>query len=138
MDTTKSCVMENEMQKTVCADKRDIRGWSKWLVERLVAILFSLFFLLTLFPLLYIGIAIYIKHRSPGPAIVLRPRRRADGHTYRAYRFRLPDEESFLARVPQLINMLCGDIPVLISVRIDEGSPVLEPLEAPRPEPLPE
>jgi len=94
------------------------------LFERIVEILFSLFFLLSIFPLIYIVVAVVVKRRSAGPAIVMRPRLRADGQTFLAYRFRLANEESFLARMPQLINILCGSMPIHIKVSMDEGQAV--------------
>lgn len=103
--------------------------WWQWLLERTVAVVFSLALLLTLFPVLYIVMAAYIKFRTPGPAIVLRSRRRADGHCYQSYTFRLADGESLLARMPQLINLLRGDVLVHICVRVDSGQPLPEVAE---------
>ena len=105
-------------------------------IERFVEIVFSLFFLLTVFPLVYIVVAIVVKRCSPGPAVVLRPRRRADGCQYLSYRFRLRNEESFVARMPQLINILLGDSPIHLSVSMDVGEEVVESIEEPIVEPI--
>lgn len=93
------------------------------LFERFVEIVFSLLFLLAIFPFIYIVVAVVAKRRSPGPAIVMRPRIQTDGKQFLAYRFRLRDEESFIARIPQIINILRGEIPIHINVSIDEGEP---------------
>jgi len=94
--------------------------------QKVLGIVVSLLLLLTVFPLIYVAVALWVKRRSPGPAIVLRPRRRADGRQYMAYRFRLPDENSLLARMPQLMNVLGGDVSLYFDVSMLDGEPVAE------------
>lgn len=124
--------MEQEISSPVYTPTAEIapeapsRPWWKRGMERTLEIVFSLSLLLTLFPVLYIVVALCVKHRSPGPAIVLRPRRRSDGRQFLARRFRLTDEETLLARTPQLINLLRGDMPLRVSIRLDEGQPLAE------------
>lgn len=80
--------------------------------KRLVDILFSLFLLLTLFPIVYVLTAIVVKHRSPGPAIVVLPALKADGRHFGLFVFRMSGDEgrSLIARSPQLFNILLGHL----------------------------
>ena len=94
------------------------------LTERIIEILVSLFLLLTIFPWIYLVMVIVVKRRSPGPAIVRQPRRRSDGVEFQAYCFRLDDKETLLARSPQLLNMLRGDLPMHITIEVDGGEPL--------------
>lgn len=66
--------------------------------------------------------AVIVKRRSAGPAIVTSIRRRDDGYEYDALTFRVDNKDSFIARMPQLINLLRGDIPLTITVTYDTGS----------------
>ncbi len=94
------------------------------LTERIIEILVSLFLLLTIFPWIYLVMAIVVKRRSPGPAIVRQLRRRSDGGAFQAFCFRLEDKETLLARSPQLLNMLRGDLPMHITIEVDGGEPL--------------
>lgn len=79
---------------------------------RLTDIVVSLSLLLTLFPLLYVVLAVVVKRRSPGPAIVVEPARLADGRRCGLFTFRMPEEgePSMIARAPRLINILLGQL----------------------------
>ena len=102
--------------------------WKRFM-GRTFDIVVSLAFLLTLFPIIYVIVAIVIKHRSPGPAIVLRPRRQARGKDFEAYHFRLSNEDSFLARMPQMMNVLRGEMRFWIDVRLVDNNPLLDEAE---------
>ena len=93
-------------------------------IGRILEITVSLLLLLTIFPIIYIVMAIIVKRRSQGPAIITRRRRRDNGSEYDAYAFRVDNTESLIARTPQLINLLRGDIPVQITLTYDTGAPV--------------
>ena len=79
---------------------------------RLTDIVVSLSLLLTLFPLLYVVLAVVVKRRSPGPAIVVEPARLADGRRCGLFTFRMQEEgePSMIARAPRLINILLGQL----------------------------
>ena len=93
-------------------------------IGRILEITVSLLLLLTIFPIIYIVMAIIVKRRSQGPAIITRRRRRDNGSEYDAYAFRVDNTENLIARTPQLINLLRGDIPVQITLTYDTGAPV--------------
>ena len=113
--------------------------------KRLTDIAFSLILLLTLFPLIYVIMAIVVKRRSPGPAIKIEPMVRADGRRFGLFVFRMPpgEDKSIIARSPGLLNMLMGHLslfgnapirpeaptsPVLSTVPADDAvQPQLEP-----------
>ena len=82
------------------------------LAKRLADIAFSLLMLLTLFPVVYVVMAIIIKRHSPGPAIVVEAEEESDGRERSLYAFRLPEAErrSIIARSPRLLNILMGQL----------------------------
>ena len=106
-------------------------------VKRSFDILFSLFILLTIFPLLYVVIAILIKLSSPGPVLFKQKRTGLYGQDFKCYKFRtmkvnaqadslqaVKDDPrktkigNFLRRTnldefPQFINVLKGDMSVV-------------------------
>lgn len=114
--------------------------------KRFTDIAFSLILLLTLFPLIYVIMAIVVKRRSPGPAIKKEPMVRADGRRFGLFVFRMPqgEDKSIIARSPGLLNMLMGHLslfgnapirpdaptsPVCDTVSVDDAvQPELEPL----------
>lgn len=106
-------------------------------VKRSFDILFSLFILLTIFPLLYVVIAILIKLSSPGPVLFKQKRTGLYGQDFKCYKFRtmkvnaqadslqaVKDDPrktkvgDFLRRTnldefPQFINVLRGEMSVV-------------------------
>lgn len=94
---------------------------------RLTDIVVSLSLLLTLFPLLYVVVAIVVKRRSPGPAIVLEPAQLASGRRCVLFTFRMQEEggRPLIALAPRLINILLGQLslfgkaPVLLPVSLE-------------------
>lgn len=110
---------------------------SNQLLKRSFDILFSLLFLTTLFPLIYLIIAIAIKRSSPGPVFFRQPRTGLNGEEFLCYKFRsmhVNDEANtqqaqkedprktklgdFLRRssideLPQFINVLLGNMSVV-------------------------
>ncbi len=107
------------------------------ILKRAFDVLFSLTFLCTLFPFLYIGIAIAIKCSSPGPIFFKQKRSGKEGKEFWCYKFRsmrVNDQSDtlqatkndcrktrvgdFLRRsnldeLPQFINVLRGDMSVV-------------------------
>ncbi|MCD8293177.1 MAG: exopolysaccharide biosynthesis polyprenyl glycosylphosphotransferase, partial [Prevotellaceae bacterium] len=107
------------------------------IVKRAFDLLFSLTFLCTLFPFLYIGIGIAIKCSSPGPIFFKQKRSGKEGKEFWCYKFRsmrINDQSDtlqatkndcrktrvgdFLRRsnmdeLPQFINVLRGDMSVV-------------------------
>ena len=95
------------------------------MVKRLTDIVFSLTLLLTLFPLIYIIMAIVVKRRTPGPAIEVEPMVRADGRRFGLFVFRMPQGEgkSIIARSPGLLNILMGHLSLFGTVPIQPENP---------------
>lgn len=106
-------------------------------LKRVFDIVFSLFILLTIYPLLYIIIGILIKATSPGPILFKQKRTGLYGHEFECYKFRTMRVNSeadtmqaqkddprktrlgdFLRRTnldefPQFVNVLVGDMSVV-------------------------
>lgn len=98
---------------------------------RTIEILVSIFLLLTIFPFIYVVMAVIVKRHSSGPAIVTHKRHCDNGKEYDAFTFRVDNIDSFLARTPQLINLLRGDISIHITVTYDTGEIVSEYIKQP-------
>jgi putative colanic acid biosynthesis UDP-glucose lipid carrier transferase len=58
------------------------------IIKRLFDVVFSFVFLVTLFPILYLIIAIAIKLNSPGPVLFVQQRTGKKGDTFNCYKFR--------------------------------------------------
>ena len=103
------------------------------LIGRCFDIAMSLLFLLTVFPVIYILVAAFIKMRTPGPAIVRRLRQGYGGRKYHSFHIRLDNEHSLIARLPHALNILAGDMRLWVDIRLID-----EDVFIPEPEPEPE
>ncbi|MGL5015388.1 MAG: undecaprenyl-phosphate glucose phosphotransferase [Bacteroidales bacterium] len=107
------------------------------ILKRTFDILFSLLFLVTLFPIIYIVVAIAIKSSSPGPIFFKQTRTGLNGADFTCYKFRTMHvnsqadtqqaekndprktrlgnflRKSSIDELPQFINVLLGDMSVV-------------------------
>ena len=107
------------------------------LLKRLFDVLFSLFVLCTVYPVLYLLIAVIIKYTSPGPVLFKQKRSGHNGKVFTCYKFRSmkineeadelqatkddPRKTKFgnflrktnLDEIPQFINVLKGEMSVV-------------------------
>ncbi len=117
--------------------KEPLRALENRFAKRIVDIFVSGVFLLTLFPVIYIIVAIIIKRQSPGPVIFAQKRNGLNGEVFTCYKFRSmdinegSDEEqagpndvrrfpfgAFMRRtnideLPQFVNVFLGDMSVV-------------------------
>lgn len=94
--------------------------WWNRLIKRLFDLLVSGAFLFFLFPFIYIVAAVIIKRKSPGPVFSLTKERNMKGKTFSRLDFRtdaLPEtlflQKSSVKKMPQLLNVFLGDMPVV-------------------------
>lgn len=106
-----------------------LQCWANRATKRLLDILLSLSFIVTIFPILYVVVFIVLKRKSPGPVFVRRKQEGANGKRFETFEFRaytLPvssdlDKEpslvftgnmyrTIICRLPMLLNVLMGDM----------------------------
>ena len=98
-------------------------AWWNRLLRRVGDIVFSLFLLLTIYPVVYVVVAFYVKISGAGSVLVTVERTGFQGKTYRAWRFRTTHqreervfafgrvlEKSYVKGLPQLFNVLSGSM----------------------------
>ena len=68
--------------------REPLRSIENRFVKRVLDIVVSSIFLLTLFPIVYVIVAIIIKRQSPGPVIFAQKRNGLGGEVFRCYKFR--------------------------------------------------
>lgn len=116
------------------ARSEPLRLFENRLIKRLFDLTISGVFLMTVFPLVYVIVAIVIKRQSPGPVIFVQRRNGLNGQVFNCYKFRsmrvnreadtrqaLPGDDrtfpfgSFMRRtnideLPQFINVFLGNM----------------------------
>ncbi len=68
--------------------REPLRDWGNRMLKRALDLLISGLFLVTLFPIIYVIVAIIIKRQSPGPVIFAQRRNGMNGDVFFCYKFR--------------------------------------------------
>ena len=92
-----------------------LREMSNRLLKRSFDIFFSLLFLLTIFPFIYVVYAIKIKCSGGGPVLLLETRSGMNGKVFNSLRFRIPREGWWakLINTPLFLNVFKGDMSIV-------------------------